>query len=241
MRKKCLAAAAIAVLSLQVTGCGAINLTTQERNVIAEYIANILLKHDKTYEPTLQYTTEEEVKEETKAKEETKEEKKTKTKKTAKTETTQTETDSTDAENTDSEESYVSLSSIYNSGLKVSSSGCSFYQTYPKNQKAVLPIEASSGNTICVVKLKVKNTTSSAKKINFIKNSASYRLEVNDGDTYSAEPSLLINDIQYLDVTLKSGGSYDAVVAFEVPKSAKKKSMNLLITKNSKTASMKIK
>lgn len=231
MRKRCLALAAV-VLSLQITGCGAINLTTQERNVIAEYIANILLKHDKTYQPTLQYDFEEEEDIEEPEQEET-----------------ENNMSIEQEQNTDSSENeieetgqYVDISEVYNKELSVSPMGYSFYQTYPKKTgNAILPIEASSGNTICVVHLKVKNTSSSTKKIDFLLDNYSYQLDANSQRTYNAVQSLLVDDIQYLDVTLKSGKSYEAVVAFEISKKMKKKQLNLLITKGSKTASVILK
>ncbi len=234
MKKKYLAIA-IAVLSLQVTGCGAINLTAQERNVIAEYIANILLKHDKTYEPTLQYAVEVKEEEE-KEKEEAKDQNQEKEDNKAGNGKNKNEAQGKNPGGTKDD----SASDVYKSGIKVSCSGCSFYQTYPKNEKAILPLEASAGNTICVVSMKIKNTASSVKKIDFLTDNYFYQAEVGK-KTYQAIQSLLINDIQYLDVSLKAGESYDAVVAFEIPKTAKNKKMNLFIKKGSKSTALKIK
>lgn len=232
MRRKCLVMAAV-VLSLQITGCGAINLTAQEKNVIAEYIANILLKHDKAYEPTLQYDLEEEDAEEEQVEKE---------KTTTETESEQSaETSETTIKEQSEEERYVDIASVYSEGVSVSSAGYSFYKEYPKKTAAILPIEASSGNTICVVKLKVKNTTSSRKKVDFLTKNYSYQLEVNSKKTYNAVQSLLVDDIQYLDVTLKPGKSREAIAAFEIPKSARNQQLKLLITKGSKTARLKLK
>lgn len=233
MRKRCLSLAVI-LFSLQITGCGGINLTTQEKNVIAEYIAGILLKHDKTYEPTLQYNlkeenTEQPAKEETKDKEEIEEK------------DNQSETDNNSSKkpskNTEGKEEYT-ISSVYNKSLNVSSAGYSFYQRYPKKVDAILPVEASSGNTICVVRLKVKNTSSSSKKIDFLMDNYSYQLKVGSNKTYNAIQSVLVDDIQYLETTLGAGKSKEAMVAFEIPKKLKNKKLNLLITKDSKTANI---
>ena len=235
MKKKYLAMA-MAVLSLQITGCGAIHLTAQERNVIAEYIANILLKHDKTYEPTLQYAVE--VKEEEKNKEEAENKTQAQEKEDNKTETGKTTQTKKPA---GSKGNDANTSAVYQNGIQVICSDYSFYQTYPKNEKALLPLEASAGNTICVVRMKVKNTSSSAKKLDFLKDNYSYQIEVNSKRTYPAIQSLLINDIQYLDMSLKAGKSYDAVVTFEIPKTARGKKMKLLVSKGSKTEKLKIK
>lgn len=229
MRKKCLGMAVV-LFSLQLTGCGAINLTTQEKNVIAEYIANILLKHDKTYEPTLQYEFEDE--------EQTEPEEKPVQKETEQEETNTEPEQEVSKETTEKEESYLKVSSVYPDGCKVFSRGYSFYQEYPKRTTAILPVEASSGNTICVVKLKVRNDTSAKKKIDFLSANYTYQLKVNSKKTYQAIQSFLVNDIQYLDVSLESGKSSEAVVMFEIPKKMKNKSLQLLITKGSKTAGM---
>lgn len=233
MRRKCLAIVAM-MLSLQMTGCGTIHLTTQEKNVIAEYIANILLKHDMTYEPTLQYDFQEDDTEEKPVKEEIKKETDVKTGQDTDTFESTTKEQSGKEDGTD-------MSSFYPDGVSVSSDGYSFYQEYPKKTNAILPIEASSGNTICVVKLKIKNTTSSRKRINFLMKNYSYQLEVDSGKTYSSVQSLLTDDIQYLDVTLKPGKSHEAIAVFEIPKSARNKKLKLLITKGSKVAGLKLK
>lgn len=230
MRKKCLGLAAV-LLSLQITGCGAINLTMQEKNVIAEYIANILLKHDKNYEPTLQYDFEE--KQEEAAEKPVQEE-------PEKEEAAEPEQESSgkQGKKEDQKESYLDVSSVYRNGIRVSSAGYSFYQEYPKKTAAILPVEASAGNTICVVKLNLKNTTSGKKKIDFLSENYTYQLQVNSKNTYKALQSFLVDDIQYLDVALKPGKSCEAVVMFEIPKKMKNKSLQMLITKGSKTAAM---
>lgn len=238
MKKRCFVLVAV-LLSLQITGCGAINLTTQEKNVIAEYIANILLKHDTTYEPTFQYDLEEE---EPIEKPEKKPKKKPKKKKEEKEDTTvQKEQTTGNTPKKNDTKKYTAISTVYKSNLKVSSSGYSFYKTYPERVNAILPIEASAGNTICIVNLKLKNSSASSKKLNFLQDSYSYQLEVDSKKTYKAVQSLLVDDIQYLDVELKAGKSCQAIVAFEIPEKAKKKSLKLLVTKGSNTAALKIK
>jgi len=235
MRRKCAVLAAL-LFSLQTTGCGVINLTSQENSVIAEYIASVLLKHDKNYEPTLQYALEEP--------EDELEEKPQKQEETPKQEQNQETNNPKPTEGTDTQEpedtvANVSVSDVYRKGMGLSVSKVDFYQSYPKKE-GVLPVEASKGNTICVVSLKVKNNSSSDMKCNFLTDERTYALDINGKNTYNAVQSLLVNDIQYLDETIKAGGSYQAVVTFEVPKSAKKKSFNLLITKGSKTAALKV-
>lgn len=230
---------AMVLFSLQITGCGAINLTTQEKNVIAEYIANVLLKHDKTYEPTFQYDLEEEedIEEpEEKPAEETPNEEEEENDNIA-----QKGQDTKPSKKKDNKEEYAAISTIYQSGLKVSSSGCSFYKTYPEKVNAILPIEAASGNTICVAKLKIKNSSASSKKLNFLEENYSYQLEVDGKKTYNAVQSLLVDDIQYLDVSLKAGKSCQAIVAFEIPAKAKTKPLKLLVTNDSKKAALKLK
>lgn len=233
MRKKCLGLAAV-LLSLQITGCGAINLTMQEKNVIAEYIANILLKHDKNYEPTLQYDFEEEQEE---AAEKPVQEEPEKEEAEPKRDP-ESESSGKQGKKEDQKESYLEVSSVYGNGIRVSPAGYSFYQEYPKKTAAILPVEASAGNTICVVKLNLKNTTSGKKKIDFLSENYTYQLEINSKKIYKALQSFLVDDIQYLDVTLKPGKSCEAVVMFEIPKKMKKKSLQMLITKGSKTAAM---
>lgn len=239
MRKRCLALAVI-LFSLQITGCGAINLTTQEKNVIAEYIASILLKHDETYEPTLQYNLEEEENTEQPAKEETKDKEEPEEKTDNKQEENNNSSEKTQGD-TETKENYADISSVYNKALSVSSTGYSFYQRYPKEVNAVLPIEASAGNTICIVRLKVKNTSSSSKKIDFLMSNYSYQLKTGSEKTYNAVQSVLVDDIQYLETTLGAGKSREAMVAFEIPKKLKNKKLNLLITKGSKTANIALK
>lgn len=238
MKKKCFMLVAAVLFSLQITGCGAINLTTQEKNVIAEYIANILLKHDKTYEPTFQYELEEEIVEEPEQKPA---EKPLKDKKEDE-ESIKKESTTNSSKNNKGKQKYVAISTVYKNNLKLSSSGYSFYKTYPQKVNAILPIEASSGKTICIVNLKLKNSSASSKKINFLKdNRYSYQLEVDSKKTYRALQSLLIDDIQYLDIELKSGKSHQAMIAFEIPEKAKKKPLKLLVTKGSNTAALKLK
>jgi len=238
MKRRCLILAAL-LFSLQITGCGIVNLTNQENSVIAEYIALILLKHDKNYEPTLSYEAEIEP-------EELEEKEKDKQSETE-PEPEEQQTEPKETENNEKPEpqetgdSNAAISDVFKKGISLKAIDVSFYQSYPKNKRGVLPVEAGKGNTICVVSLKVANKDSSAVKCNFMENERSYELQVNGKTTYHAVQSLLVNDIQYLDETIKPGKSIQAVITFEIPKSAKNKSMELFVSKGSKTISMKVK
>ena len=55
MRKK-LIALALAV-AISATGCGVVDLSYENKNIIAEYMAGELLKYNKDYSCTIEYDT----------------------------------------------------------------------------------------------------------------------------------------------------------------------------------------
>lgn len=88
-----------------------------------------------------------------------------------------------------------------------------------------------------VVDFRVKNTRRSKRKIELGNKKIDYTLNV-DGNNYQPGISILENmGLNYLDTTLKSGGSEEAVLIFEMSKDKKKASqISLTVSRGGRQA-----
>lgn len=69
----------------------------------------------------------------------------------------------------------------------------------------------------------------------------SYQLDVNVGTIYKPLLTLLKNDLQYFDITLKPGQSEKALLVFEISKDRDAANINLLISRENRSKIIEIK
>ena len=129
----------------------------------------------------------------------------------------------------------VKLGDIYKKdGLQVTYGSYRFCRQYKSGSSQ---ITAKSGNVLLVVDFRVKNTRRSKRKIELGNKKIDYTLNV-DGNNYQPGISILENmGLNYLDTTLKSGGSEEAVLIFEMSKDKKKASqISLTVSRGGRQA-----
>ena len=129
----------------------------------------------------------------------------------------------------------VKLGDIYKKdGLQVTYGSYRFCRQYKSGSSQ---ITAKSGNVLLVVDFRVNNTRRSKRKIELGNKKIDYTLNV-DGNNYQPGISILENmGLNYLDTTLKSGGSEEAVLIFEMSKDKKKASqISLTVSRGGRQA-----
>lgn len=220
-------------LSLLCTGCGTtgIQLTEAENDIIAEYIAGILLKHDFNYDEKLIYDFEDDsdetIEEEADTEEPVKEE--------TETEATKKET-SDDIQPEEPVEQNASWEDIFtDSEVKISFSKANTCQNYPgKKTGSYFLLEAGENHQLIAVMFSIKNTSDKEKKVSLIQSGITYCLLDANGKENKPLLTALPDDMQYLDITIKSKQKDKGVVLFEVPKGTKVDDYTLVLSKGDK-------
>ena len=237
MKKKLMVAAM--TVALAVTGCGVTELSDENTDIIAEYMAGALLKHNKDYTDAIDYdksvltvtpTPVPTVKPATA--------KPTATVKPQNPGSTQEPMDDSDSD--DSKElTKVSLSELYGKeGIKVKHTTYTTGKSYGSDYSS---ISAGSGKKLIVVYFNIKNKTSKNVKLNLAKKSVSYQL-YKDDNAYG-EPLLTIakGDLQYFNEKIKAGRNRQGVLIFEVDSSFKVKGSVIKAVKDGKEADIVLK
>ena len=234
MRKK-LIALALAV-AISATGCGVVDLSDENKNIIAEYMAGELLKYNKDYSGTIEYDRSvlEPTPEPTVA-----------PNKPAATPKTLDQGDSQDPavgesdDGTGETNTEVSLSELYGTtGIKVKHTTYTSGKSYGSDYST---IAANPGKKLIVVYFNIKNTSSKTTRLNLSDKSVTYELYKND-KSYG-EPLLTIakGDMQYFNEKLKSGQNRQGVLIFETDSSFKAKGAVIKAVKDGKEADIFLK
>ncbi|MEG1459644.1 MAG: hypothetical protein RSJ40_10105 [Acetivibrio sp.] len=219
------------------TGCESVQseLTTEENNMIAEYIAGALLKHDLRYEKKLIYKTEDVEKKEMQT--EPKE-----PKETIPPTTTPAPTSEDKLPIEEAAQKYEPISEIYNiRDFDIQYKNAKECQSYPKTStNSYFLLEANPSNKLLVLNFNIQNTNKSEKNFCMINAGVNYQLQDNTGKSYKPLLTALTNDLQYLDRKIAGKKSEKAVLVFEIPQENKIENYTLYITKNKAVAEEKI-
>lgn len=236
----------IVLCGIMLTGCTQlIVLTEEESDILSEYMAETVLKHDKKYKEALIYpedttdiadsetneVNESEVASDTEGNMEAVSEQ-------ANSDDNLTTLDSTVADNTNYMVSDMNLSDeLGNGNFEISYSNYKLYDSYPSNSKNnYFSLEASEGRKLLVVSFDIKNLSKKTQRLNLIKSGFEYTLSNDSNVTYNPKLTLLLNDIQYLDIEVPKGKSKEAVLVFEVLQDMDVSKCNLLVSNQEKNA-----
>ena len=222
----------ISILAVSLTGCmKKYPLTEENTNVVAEYMAGLLLKYDKRYSSDLlSYQEMKETSDNAEDKEEVKNENKD--------ETTQGIIDSkNDAVNEDkgsnkSEIKEYTLSEIIGENdFDIQYVGYRTADTLSDDKtNQVFSVDSRQGYQFFVVELSFENKTDSEKLLNLIKPDVKYLLNTNNKDTYKPQSVLLENNLLFINTNIKAGEKLSAILVFEVPKDTDLTNVNLVIS-----------
>lgn len=214
--------------ALLLTGCGEsdVEVTSEQNDLIAEYVAGVLMKH--SYEnkwkyvkldanitnyqrPSQAYTQ-------------------AAPKPSSQAQQGGTQPKSADAGTTSSGTLSDLASALELSGVTITYAGNTVCQNYPEGSD-VLSVMATSGRDILAVEFDLKNTTENDVICNTAPLGVVMRITVNNTTTVTEYATMLNNDLNTLSgVSIAPGQSYRAVVLFMVPKGSADNISSLVIT-----------
>jgi len=230
---------------MMFTGCAKMtDLSDQQSDVIAEYMAGSVLRYTDNYKEALVYP--EDTKDEQDNGTVIKESNDTKEESTANTATDKQETNkgavitsSTGTKDTKTVKSDLSYQEFYkiisDNKYQIKYNDFKLQSSYAQRD-AYFTLTPTSGNKLLAVNFKVSNKSKSSVKVNLDKIHIVYKLSTKDGKSYSPMVTLLDTDMKYLNFTLKSGNSDDAVLIFDVPENLKTDGLTLSISLNGQKA-----
>lgn len=196
-----------------LTGCDSLDYTPEQEDVIANYAANILLRHDKNYKSD--YISEEE----TTSKEEVT--------KVTEEETTTVDNSvngdgNSDGINNDINIGNVSSAEDVTSALHLPDGVTAQYvdydvvDQYPDDSSADLFVmKAVENSKLLVVKFNITNTTAQDISINIMSSVQKFKGIVNDAKKYNAQLTLLLDALNTYEGTLQAGTSQTLVLVYQ--------------------------
>lgn len=240
--------ASVLVAATVMTGCGTkiYDMTDEEQQLIVNYSAYALSKHN-IYQPDgMTSATESETEEQdtsaTETETETADEKtpektpeKTSEKTSEKTDTGQENENPGQSQQTAQETKptmqTVSLAqAIGYEGLSVSYAGLTTQETYKEG--SYYSMEAGAGNTYAVLKFTLSNTTGADMNVDLFTNTGKYRAAFSGGKEYEAEGSFLTYALNTFQGTIAAGQSVDVVLLFKVPQDTVCDSVTMSVEKD---------
>lgn len=201
--------AVLCAATVFLTGCGAIELTDSESDLIAEYAATVLLKYSVTYQPKLQ---EEVVEIET-----------TQDIYTIPTSANVSNTPNT-GQNTPSNPSTEAPSKTLSEalgvaaeGFQVEYAGYELAKIYPDTEDTYFAMRATGNHQLLVMKFHITNHSGAEKECDILSKERSYRCLVNDTERFGAQLTMLLDDLASFKEVFSAGETKQAVLIFQVP------------------------
>ncbi len=231
LKKKSILLLCLCSSMCMLVGCaGSRDLSEEQRDVIAEYSAGVLLQHYSGYSRKLE-------KQEGMAPVETEQPAAAIPEPTKQPEAPADQ--SAEESGTEEEEivNEVSLDDLYQvEGMKVSYDSYVVCKSYPK-KSSMFQLTAKKGKRLLIVRFQVKNATSKKLKVDLVKRKISYSLDM-DGTVY--DPSIAIQEnggLNFLKTNLKPGASESAILVYEIPEDAKEANSLVLTVKDKQNVS----
>lgn len=107
-------------------------------------------------------------------------------------------------------------------------------ESYPSTgeEEFYVAMDATAGKQLCVVKFTVSNVTSEDKEFNMLGKKNNYVLDMPDGQTISAQTTMLLDDISSYKGTISGNATEQMVLVFEVDDSISQMDSVELVIKN---------
>lgn len=251
MKKSVLAM--VIILAFNLTGCNNLNnVSDQNYNAMADYMASMILKYDRTYEEKLinpaiiakaSSVAEENLNLNVGETKEGTEVSSDQTSATDVTDKTENVNRSTEVKEDDNKvEKFYDLTELLElKNLDIQYKNYKLYDSFPEEKDdEYFNLEAGKNNKLCVVQFNIKNKTTKNQKFNLLNKEIEYQLDV-DSNTYTPLLTLLINDLQFIDISINGEKSEIGYLVFEVPNDIKLDNGNLLVSKDSLKSSIALK
>lgn len=182
-----------------LTGCESLDYSPEEEDIIANYAANLVLRHDANYK--YDYITEEET--------------------TTIPETTKVVEEETSTPNGDGNTSITTTDNL-SAALQLPAGVVAEYldydvvSQYPNDtSEDIFVLKALENNKLLVVKFKFTNNNSQDVSINMMSKIQKYKGIVNDSKRYNAQLTLLLDALNTYEGTIKAGTSQTFVLVYQ--------------------------
>lgn len=194
----------VVVMSGVLSGCAnSVELSENEQNLVAEYAAQVVLKHDKNYISRLEKVTTAKTESET-------------TKSTDKTDSTSESETVVSKENETIKENNFSDAIGFES-LDVKYTGFVLCDSYPQTGDLTFKLNSENNTKLLVLKFNVANNTSSPVTVKMMSADTLITLNVNGTDSYKALLTLLLDGLNTFNGTLQAGEDKEQVLVFQIP------------------------
>lgn len=237
----------VMICGFMLTGCvQMVELTDQESDMITEYMAGVVLKHDANYDNSLTnpedaLNNQEEGSGDVSA-----------------TNIGSEKLVSLDLKaTTDDSDSIKTMNSIEleskevvkdmdlteqmgNGDFSITYSDYGLYDSY-NNDNNYFTLEASKGRQLLIVTFDIKNLSNKSKKFNLINSDFNYQLDINIGTIYKPMMTLIVNDIQYINLDIAAGETRKAIIVFDVLRNDNTSDVNLIVSNQDKTTILEMK
>ncbi len=218
----------VLLLMFSLTGCiKEYSYTEEQSDSAAEYMAGKLLEQDKYYHEALLPIEEASV-EPTVAVTPT----------GAPIQKADTNLSSTDGTVTSEPKKDYTLSEVIGADdFDLQYEGYDITDGYPEETTdSYFTVTPRQGNQLAVVTFRLKNVTSKKKTLNLTKADIQFQLDINVGTVYEPSLSLIENDLQYIDISLKGKEEKQVLLIFEIKKEKEISDINLMVSQGEKSA-----
>ena len=224
--------ASVLAVATVMTGCGTkiYDMTDEEQQLIVNYSAYALSKHN-IYQPDgMTSATEAETEEQNTSAAETADEKTSEKTDTGHENGNSGQSQQTAQETKPTMQTVSLAQAIGYDGLSVSYAGLTTEETYKEG--SYYSMEAGSGNTYAVLKFTLSNTTGTDMNVDLFTNTGKYRAAFSGGKEYEAEGSFLTYALNTFQGTIAAGQSVDVVLLFKVPQDTVCDSVTMSVEKD---------
>lgn len=231
MLKKRLLLALAVVSMFGLTGCAtSIRLTENENNIVAEYLAGVLLSQQRSYDQALIEPSPSPTPAPTLTPTPSKDGKPTQHSSQGNASGNQS------SSNVQANADFTEVIGIKN--LTIEYTG---YDMVSSFSDEYFSLDASKNKQLMVIKFDVKNSSKNAIKLQLSDAEIQYQLDINTGIIVKPQLTFMLNDLRYIDLEIGGKESKETIIIFEVPKKQEIKTANLIISKEEKTAIIKLK
>lgn len=205
---------AVALMSIMLTGCEMMPelQTTEEQNeLIAEYVAGVLLKYNKGHAAGITKIYEEVTEEEPEA------EDSLAPAKTEAPDTAEAQTESLPVPETVEIKKDLS-EAIGTNGVQVQYKSYELCAEYPGSDSSEMyfSLQAAPGRTLLIAHFELSNQTGEDIECDILHTGTLFRLYVNGERRINEQATILMNDMKQFSKTMHPGESEDAVLVFEL-------------------------
>jgi hypothetical protein len=227
-------------IMLNFTGCiKKYDYSEQKSDMGAEYMAGLLLKYDESNQKAIRLTAIDNPKGKIKVLSAVKESGTIPTQLSVKEDTTAEKADNFSTLAADE----CTLTEVINeSDFKFTYSGYEMCNYYPKNAAdTYFSLTPREKKQLFLVSIKAKNISDHTKILSLYKSDVFCQLDVNGERKYTPLNTLLQNDFQYINASVKAKKEKTVLLVFEVPKEITLKDIDLKVSNGEKSGVVNIK